>query len=188
MPGSEPLAGPAPARRAVRILGIDPGSQVTGYGVIDVEGGRVRHVAHGCIRTLAGQSMPERLCRIFEGVSAVVLEHGPDEVVVEKVFVDRNVETALKLGQARGAALVAAARSALPVFEFTPAEVKQAVVGGGRAEKSQVQHMVCVLLALPKAPSRDAADALGVALCRAHTRRTLAQMARAVVRAGGLAP
>ncbi len=160
-----------------RILGIDPGSRITGYGVIDLEGAHITHVASGCIQAGA-DGLAQRLNAIFEGVSAVIRDHGPEELAVELVFMHRNADSALKLGQARGAAVVAGARHGLPVFEFTPAEVKQAVVGRGNADKSQVQHMVKVLLRLPQVPGRDAADALAVALCHGHTRCSKMAMVR----------
>jgi crossover junction endodeoxyribonuclease RuvC len=152
-----------------RILGIDPGSRVTGYGIINMERGQARHVADGCIRTPAGD-LAERLRSIFEGLSAVIVTYQPAEMAVEKVFVNRNADSALKLGQARGAAIAAGACHGLPVFEFTPAEVKKAVVGMGRAEKVQIQHMVSVLLNLRGGTQSDAADALAVAICHGHTR------------------
>jgi crossover junction endodeoxyribonuclease RuvC len=173
LPAFEPSAGRAPGGAgATRILGVDPGSLVTGYGIIDVEHGRARHVASGCIRT-AGVEFPERLRRIFEGISAVVREHGPQELAIERVFMNNNADSALKLGQARGAALVAVVSISMPVFEFSATEVKQAIVGRGHAAKQQIQHMVKVLLSLPERPPADAADALAVALCHAHTRRAV---------------
>jgi crossover junction endodeoxyribonuclease RuvC len=152
-----------------RILGIDPGSRVTGFGVIDSDGKSSAHVAHGCIDVEAG-TLAERLKLVFEGVRRVVDHYRPDEMAVELVFMYRNPDSALKLGQARGAAVVAGALADLPVYEFTPAEIKLAVVGMGRAEKAQVQHMVKVLLRLNEVPPSDAADALAVALCHGHTR------------------
>ncbi len=152
-----------------RILGVDPGSRITGYGVIDLEGQNAVHIASGCIKT-GPEALAERLHTIFEGVGNIIEEHRPDEMAMELVFMHRNADSVLKLGQARGAALVAGARHGLPVFEFTPAEVKQAVVGRGDADKRQVQHMVTVLLRLREAPDVDAADALAVALCHGHTR------------------
>ena len=124
------------------------------------------------IRT-EGESLPERLKEIFEGIRAVVEAHRPDEVAVERVFVNRNVDSALKLGQARGAAICAATLTDLPLSEYTPTEVKQAIVGTGRAAKTQVQHMVRALLKLPGTPQADAADALAIALCHHHIRQTL---------------
>ncbi|MGH8614573.1 MAG: crossover junction endodeoxyribonuclease RuvC [Gammaproteobacteria bacterium] len=159
----------------VRILGIDPGSWATGYGVIQVDGQRIEHIASGCIRG-ASTELPQRLKRIFDGVLEVVDRHRPDELVVEKVFINRNPDSALKLGQARGVALVAAALRELPVHEFTPAEIKLAVVGKGNAAKAQIQHMVTLLLRLREQPGVDAADALAVAICRGHTRHCLQRL------------
>lgn len=161
----------------MRILGIDPGSRFTGYGVIDVQGDRVRPVAQGVIRAGSGE-FTERLGIIFEGIRQVIDEHAPTEVAVETVFVSRNAASALKLGQARGAAVCAAISRGLPVAEYSPRSVKQAIVGRGGADKVQVQHMVCVLLQLGEAPAEDAADALAVALCHQHTQQTLDRMQR----------
>lgn len=161
----------------MRILGIDPGSRFTGYGVIDVQGDRVRPVAQGVIRAGSGE-FTERLGTIFEGIRQVIDEHAPTEVAVETVFVSRNAASALKLGQARGAAVCAAISRGLPVAEYSPRSVKQAIVGRGGADKVQVQHMVCVLLQLGEAPAEDAADALAVALCHQHTQQTLDRMQR----------
>jgi crossover junction endodeoxyribonuclease RuvC len=166
------------------ILGVDPGSRVTGFGLVRADGGRLRYVSSGCIRLDGGQPMPVRLRRIFEDMTAILDAHGPDEVAVEQVFMARSAGSALKLGQARGAAIVAASLRGIPVFEYSPTRIKQSVVGTGRAEKTQVQHMVRALLSLPAAPQADAADALAVALCHAHTRESLARTpgARAVRR------
>lgn len=159
----------------MRILGIDPGSRITGFGVVEVIGGRVQYLASGCIRTSQG-ALPGRLKEIFNGVSAIAEQHAAQLLVIEQVFVHRNVATALKLGQARGAALCAAVLRDLRVHEYTPAQVKQAIVGKGNATKPQVQHMVRVLLNLPAVPQADAADALAIALCHCHTQQTLAHL------------
>lgn len=156
-----------------RILGIDPGSRITGYGVIDCEGSTLRHVAHGTIRTADGP-FPLRLRSIFEQLSQVLDEHRPDAVAVEQVFVNRNADSALKLGQARGAAICAVVVRDLTVAEYAPTEIKQAVVGTGRASKEQVQFMVCTLLKLGSLVQPDAADALAVALCH-HQHQPLRQ-------------
>lgn len=152
---------------SVRILGIDPGSRLTGFGIIEVGARRAVYVASGCIRTheagLAG-----RLREIFEGVSEIVAEYRPETVAIESVFVRRNVASALKLGQARGAAICAVATQGLPCHEYSPTQIKQAVVGRGNAAKTQVQHMICSLLALPSMPQADACDALACALCHVH--------------------
>lgn len=159
----------------IRILGIDPGSRITGYGVIDMAGGRTVHVASGCIQ-IRDKALPERLKTIFEGVTALVQDYRPHEMAVELVFMNRNADSALKLGQARGAALVAGVNQRLPIFEFTPTQIKQAIVGQGHASKVQVQYMVKSLLGLVHTPSPDAADALAVALCHAHTRQGFLRM------------
>lgn len=162
----------------MRILGIDPGSRRTGVGIIEVRDGAVAPLCFGVIRAGDGD-FPERLRLIFEGVRDLVREHQPDEVAVESVFVAHNAASAIKLGQARGAAICAAIERRLPVAEYAPRAVKQAVVGRGAADKAQVQHMVRVLLALEQSLAEDAADALAVALCHHHTRGTLAQIAAA---------
>lgn len=152
----------------LRILGIDPGSRYTGYGVVDITGKRVTYVTCGIVR-VADEVWPQRLQKIFDGVRAVVDEFRPGAVVVEKVFVHRNPDSALKLGQARGAALCAALTPGVHACEYTANQVKQAIVGRGHAAKEQVQHMVRLLLSLDELPATDAADALAIALCHAHT-------------------
>ena len=169
-----------------RILGIDPGSRVTGFGVVDMVRGRAAHVANGCIRTPEGE-MAQRLRVIFEEVRTVIERYEPMEMAIEKVFVNRNVDSALKLGQARGAAIVAGASRGLPVFEFSATQIKQAIVGRGGADKVQVQHMVKMLLNLEGRAQSDAADALAVAICHGHSRHGLSQIkAAAGLRAGRL--
>lgn len=154
------------------ILGIDPGARYTGYGVIETHANRHRHLASGRINAISGE-MPERLLKILEGLAAVIREHRPDEVAIEETFVNKvNAASALILGQARGAAICAAAQAGLSVAEYAPAQVKMAVAGHGRAEKLQVQHMVRVLLNLRAALAADASDALAVALTHAHVRST----------------
>jgi len=163
-----------------RILGIDPGSRVTGYGVIDQSGQQISYVASGCIRT-SGDAIAERLGIIFTGVSEIINEYHPDEMAIERVFMSKNADSALKLGQARGAAICASVQCGVPVDEYAAREIKQAVVGKGSATKDQVQHMICVLLSLQKTPPADAADALGVAVCHGHqseTRRRMANSSR----------
>ena len=163
----------------VRVLGVDPGSRRTGFGVIECCGTDYVHVAHGCLN-VAGAVMTERLRLIFDGLQALIEEYRPAEVAVERVFVNRNVESALKLGQARGAALCAVPKG-LPLFEYAPRAIKLALVGSGAAEKSQVTHMISTLLRLSGRIAPDASDALAVAVCHAHSRRThlLAQVASA---------
>jgi len=154
-----------------RILGIDPGSRVTGYGIIDQQGQQLRYVASGCIR-IKGEALAERLGMIFTGVNEVIEEYLPEEMAVEQVFMNKNADSALKLGQARGAAICAGVTCTLPVDEYAAREIKQAVVGKGGATKEQVQHMVRVLLSLDRQPPSDAADALAVAICHGHIRET----------------
>ncbi len=152
----------------VRILGIDPGLRVTGFGVIDVDGQQLSYVASGCIKTLSDESLPGRLKVILDSLGMVIAQHKPDQVAVEKVFVNVNPQSTLLLGQARGAAICAAVLAELSVGEYTALQVKQAVVGNGHAEKEQVQLMVQRLLKLSGTPSPDAADALACAICHAH--------------------
>ena len=161
-----------------RILGIDPGSRVTGYGLVDSNGVTTRYVASGCIRT-QGDELPPRLKIIFEGVGALVSEYRPGEIAVEKVFVHRNADSALKLGQARSAAICATFTAGISVYEYAARSVKQALVGQGGADKDQVQHMVRALLQLPAALAPDESDALAVALCHAHSRPLAARLANA---------
>jgi len=161
-----------------RILGIDPGLRVTGYGLIEARGQRLSYVASGCIRAGAG-SLPARLGVIARDLAFLIAESRPTEVAVEKVFVNVNPNSTLLLGQARGAAIAAAVLAGMPVTEYTAGQVKQAVVGGGRAAKSQVQAMVTHLLALPGVPQEDAADALAAAICHAHATSGLGSLAGA---------
>lgn len=161
-----------------RILGIDPGSRFTGYGIIEHVGNKVSFLHCGTL-SLGGADIPERLGAIFSGLSAVLTEWRPDEVSVEKVFMARNPDSALKLGQARGAAIAAVVQGSLPVFEYSARQVKQAVVGKGAADKQQVGQMIRYLLKLEKVPQADAADALAIAVCHAHMRVSMARMAGA---------
>lgn len=154
---------------ALTILGIDPGSQVTGFGVIAVEGRALRYLASGCIRTRGGE-MADRLRIIFEGATRLVEEYRPDEICVERVFIHRNADSALKLGHARAAALCGTFLHQVPVHEYAAREVKLAVTGSGGAEKVQVAHMVRRLLAVRGPLAADAADALAVAICHAQLR------------------
>jgi crossover junction endodeoxyribonuclease RuvC len=160
-----------------RILGIDPGSQRTGVGIIDTDAtGASRHVFHGALHLLANDTFPLRLKQIFDEVCAIIAEHKPSEAAIEKVFMARNPDSALKLGQARGAAICALVHSGLPVTEYAAKEIKQAVVGGGAADKTQIQHMVGVLLNISQKLQADAADALAVALTHAHTQASVNRM------------
>ena len=160
------------AAATVRILGIDPGSQRTGIGIIDVEaGGRARHVHHQPL-LLGEGDFPMRLRRLLDGLSGLIDEYRPDEVAIERVFVGRSADSALKLGQARGAAISAVVLRDLPVSEYAAREVKLAVVGTGGADKAQIQHMVMAMLGLAGKVQADAADALAIALTHAHVRAT----------------
>jgi len=162
----------------MRVLGVDTGSRITGYGVIDIDGADCVFVDCGTIRVNVGDALSLRLKTIHQRIAAIILELKPDEAVFESVFHSANVQSALKLGHARGVCIHAAAAADLPVFEYSPAEVKMAVTGYGRAEKPQVQHMVRALLKLKDSPdSFDASDALAVALCHAHTHRYKKTMA-----------
>ncbi|MCK9175517.1 MAG: crossover junction endodeoxyribonuclease RuvC [Desulforhopalus sp.] len=152
----------------VRVLGIDPGSRILGYGVIDVSSSRLVYVTCGTIRTTVKYPLAWRLNEIFDGLNEVIQIHRPEVAAVEDVFMSSNARSALKLGQARGAAIVAAMQNGLKVYDYPPRQVKQAVAGYGQAEKVQVQHMVKVLLKLQGSPSADAADALAVAICHAN--------------------
>ena len=154
----------------MRVVGIDPGSLATGYGVIEQSAGGMQALAWGAVRTQARQPLPVRLRRIYEGLSEVIRVWQPEAAVVEKVFFAKNAKAALTLGQARGVALLTAANADLPLVEYSALEIKQAVVGYGRAAKEQVQEMVRVLLSLPTAPRpADAADALAAAICHLHS-------------------
>jgi crossover junction endodeoxyribonuclease RuvC len=157
------------------ILGIDPGSRITGYGVIKVMSSQLLYIASGCVVTKS-ENLGLKLEQIYTGVSEVLELYQPQEAAIEQVFVNRNIASALKLGQARGAALVALAKQSLPIHEYSTRRVKQSVVGYGAAEKGQVQHMVQSLLRLSGKPSTDAADALAVAICHAHLRSSGKQL------------
>jgi len=159
----------------LRILGIDPGTNATGYGVVARDGSRVRHVAHGVIRPARAQAMAARLAQIHAGVVELIAEFAPDCIVIEQIFVAASGRSAIVLGQARGVALAAIGAARLPVDEIAPQQIKLAVTGNGAAEKSQVQAMVRRLLALDALPARDAADALAAAICRAHRSGAIAR-------------
>lgn len=159
----------------MRILGIDPGSRFTGYGIIEVQGDSPVCVVHGVIKTGDGD-FPERLGIIFSGIRKLIEDHHPGQAAVESVFVSRNPNSALKLGQARGAAICAVVEQGLTVSEYSPRSVKQAIVGRGSADKEQVKHMISMLLHVKEALAEDAADALAVALCHHHTQQTVQRM------------
>lgn len=167
-------------RPRIRLLGIDPGSRVTGYGILDTDGQQSRHVASGVIKPLHAGEGAARLEVIYNEIGALIAEFTPAEMAIERVFVSRNADSALKLGQARAAAICATFGTDMPVYEYAAREVKQAIVGKGNAEKEQIQHMVRVLLSLDEQLPMDASDALGVALCHAHTRTTRLRFAEAM--------
>ncbi|TXS96563.1 crossover junction endodeoxyribonuclease RuvC [Parahaliea maris] len=160
------------------ILGIDPGSRKTGFGIIQFEGGRAGYITSGVIRLPAGE-LPERLGIIHQSVTELIETHCPQQLAIEQVFMAKSAGSALKLGQARGAAIVACVAQQLAVSEYSARQIKQSVVGTGAADKAQVQHMVKVLLRLPAEPQEDAADALAAALCHAHTQQSMINMAGA---------
>jgi len=151
----------------MRILGVDPGSRRTGYGIVDASGGRIAHLTHGVIAAGSGE-FTERLATLFTGLSDVIAKHQPECAAMEDVFMARNAASALKLGQARGALIAACAHAGLKVTPYSPTVVKQAVTGFGRAEKGQIQHMIQLLLKPPSPLQEDAADALAVAICHAN--------------------
>ena len=169
---------------AIRIIGVDPGSRSTGYGIVDSREARLVHVASGYVRSADG-GWSDRLRTIFDQLGTVIDAHAPGELVIEKVFMHRNPASALKLGQARGVAILAGATRALPVHEYSPNEIKQAVTGKGHASKEQIQYMTRVLLGLREPPQSDQADALAVAICHAHMRTAMARRARVIASAAG---
>jgi len=166
------------------ILGIDPGSRITGYGIINCVGSTNEYVTSGCIRLTKGCSLPEKLEEIFNGITQIIGQYSPQEMAIEEVFMARNADSALKLGQARGVAIVAAKLQGLPVSEYAAKKIKQAVVGTGAASKEQIQHMVKVLLGLSGTPQQDAADALAIALCHINTTNSLIKLSGATHKPG----
>jgi crossover junction endodeoxyribonuclease RuvC len=160
---------------AMKILGIDPGSRTTGFGVVEVKGPRISYIASGVIKTSAGE-LPERIGEILAGITEVAATYQPDIAAIEQVFVNVNPKATLMLGQARGAAIAALVLAKLPVTEYTALQVKQSVVGYGKAKKEQVQEMVARLLKLPGIPGTDAADALACAICHAHAGKMAASL------------
>ncbi|HRE18144.1 MAG TPA: crossover junction endodeoxyribonuclease RuvC [Rhodocyclaceae bacterium] len=169
----------------IRILGIDPGLRVTGFGVIEKQGKQLVYVASGCIKSNDKESLPERIATLFNGIGEVIKLYAPTQAAVEKVFVNVNPQSTLLLGQARGAAISALVHAGLPVAEYTALQVKQAVVGQGKAAKEQVQHMVVRLLSLPGTPTADAADALACAIAHAHGGQGLGAVVTAGYRVRG---
>jgi crossover junction endodeoxyribonuclease RuvC len=168
------------------ILGIDPGLRTTGFGVIEKQGNKLRYIASGTIKTGSESALPPRLKIIFAGIAEIVRTYNPDCAAIEKVFVNVNPQSTLLLGQARGAAITALVGGDLDVAEYTALQVKQAVTGTGKAEKTQVQDMVARLLVLPGLPGSDAADALGVAICHANSHDALALIGALAPALGGL--
>ena len=158
-----------------KILGIDPGSIHTGYGIIESKGNHNKHIINGIIK-VKGETLAEKLKIINSEITTIIKKFEPDEIAIEKVFMHRNADSALKLGQARGAAITACAMNNIPLFEYSANQVKQACVGKGHASKEQVQHMIKILLCLEKKPLTDAADALAIALCHANSRESLLRM------------
>ena len=151
------------------ILGVDPGTAITGYGLVDFQGNRFSPIEYDCVRTPAKMKLSDRLLILYRELEMVIEKYRPDRFAVEKLFFNTNARTALAVGQARGVVLLLGAMAGLQVYEYTPLEVKQAVVGYGRAEKEQVQYMVKAILCLPEIPKPDdVADALAVAICHAH--------------------
>jgi len=154
------------------LLGIDPGSLITGYGIIEIRANQLHYIDSGCIRT-QGKNIMQRLKEIHHGLQTIVQQYLPTQAAIEQVFMHASAGSALKLGQARGAAIVAVVENDIPVSEYSARQIKQAVVGTGNANKEQVQHMVKTLLNLPHAPQADAADALAVAICHTNTHKSL---------------
>ncbi len=154
----------------MRILGIDPGTRITGYGIIDVEGNRLRHVDNGIVKTRSTDVLPLRLKTIYDGLTSVLEKYSPEAVAIEQVFMAKNPRAALTLGHARGTAVISAVNLDLEVFEYSALQVKSAVVGYGHASKQQVQQMIKALLNLPEVAQEDASDALAVAICHANSR------------------
>ena len=167
----------------MRLIGLDPGLRITGWGIIEVDGNRLRHVAHGVVQSSSARPLAERLCELFDGVTAVIREWSPDEAAIEETFVNANPDSTLKLGQARGAVLMAPARLGLSVAEYATNQVKKSVVGAGHADKRQIGDMVRRLLPGTNAEA-DAADALAVGICHAHNRMTAHRWSVASVSAG----
>ncbi|HWO41799.1 MAG TPA: crossover junction endodeoxyribonuclease RuvC [Candidatus Eisenbacteria bacterium] len=168
--------------RARRILGVDPGSIVTGWGVVEAAGGCLRYVAHGTIVSSAAESQETRLQRIYRGLTEALSVYSPDGISLERVFFARNAQSTLKLGQARGVALLAAALNQVKAYEYSAAEIKMAVVGYGHATKEQVQMMVASLLSIPAELGTDPADALAAAICHLHRQAFESRVARALAR------
>jgi crossover junction endodeoxyribonuclease RuvC len=172
----------------MKIMGIDPGFADVGWGIVEQNGGdrSARHLAHGVVRTSAKDPAPQRLRKIFSELQQVIRDHAPDVVAIESLFFAANVKTAIVVAQGRGAAILATAESGVPILEYSPPQIKQALVGHGRASKQQIQGMVRAILALPVIPKPDhAADALAAALCHLHSHTRVAQLDAALRAEGG---
>ena len=167
----------------IRVIGIDPGSRITGYGLVDTDGFRHKYVSSGFIQIKA-DTLGDKLGMIFSEVSKIVSTWQPESMAIEQVFVKHNVDSALKLGQARGAAICAGVQAELPIGEYTPRAIKKAVVGSGAADKQQIQHMIQRLLGLDELPQSDEADALAIAICHAHHIKVRSSGVAAGVRRG----
>jgi len=163
---------------SLRVIGIDPGSRFTGYGIVADQNNTQTCVLQGRI-AVQGNNIAERLFYIYSELKQLISTYQPHELAIEQVFFHRNAQSALKLGQARGAALVAAAAQSLPIAEYSPKQIKQATVGYGSANKAQVQHMICALLKLKEIPETDAADALAIAICHCQSRRLARKLLKA---------
>ncbi|PPR10418.1 MAG: Crossover junction endodeoxyribonuclease RuvC [Alphaproteobacteria bacterium MarineAlpha11_Bin1] len=156
---------------AIRLIGLDPGLRCTGWGIIEVDGSSLKHVASGEIKSTASLPLSDRLSQLFESITGVLNLHSPDEAAIEETFVNKNPSSTLKLGHARGAVMLAPARLGISVSEYSANLIKKSLVGNGHADKNQVQAMVCVLLPGAKPKTADAADALAIAICHAHHRQ-----------------
>ncbi|MFT5538941.1 MAG: crossover junction endodeoxyribonuclease RuvC [Alphaproteobacteria bacterium] len=169
----------------MRLIGLDPGLRVTGWGVIEAANGRLSHIANGVVRTRSGDAIGDRLVALYDGVSAVIATYAPEAAAIEETFVNRNPQSALRLGLARGVVLLAPARAGLPVAEYAANQVKKSVVGAGHAAKNQIGMMVGMLLPQAEIETEDAADALAVAICHAHISMTQARIIAAAPGAPG---
>ncbi|MEA3470430.1 MAG: crossover junction endodeoxyribonuclease RuvC [Thermodesulfobacteriota bacterium] len=150
------------------VLGIDPGTKVTGYGIVEKKSGKLTHVTYGEIRIKRGELLSQGLKKIYDSLMKIVVQFDPQAIAIENIFYGKNVQSLIKQAQARGVAILVASHTGIPIYEYTPLEVKKAVVGYGRAEKAQVQHMVKAILGLPELPPEDASDALAIAICHSN--------------------
>ena len=167
------------------VIGIDPGSRITGYGIIDSRGSELVYLGSGCIHTGSGQ-LPDRLKVIYDSITSLIEQYSPQAMAIEETFLSKNVQSTVKLSEARASAILAGAMNSLQVFEYTPMQIKQAVVGTGGAQKNQVQYMVRMILHLNGTPQTDAADALACAICHANTYKVTSAMGEAVADASSV--